>query len=389
MSPSRLVCLRAKLTLHSMFFQLLYIHLFRPFLKYTQQTSPLPANVSPRKLCTQAAGMISKLMRLYKRSHGLRQICNLAVYIIHSAATIHLLNLPDKNAKRDIAYGVKHLEEIAEGWLCARRTLAILSILARKWNVQLPEEAATVLARTDAKFGSYASDIQSPPQRQASENPINTTQLATRGWQNPATMPATSTASSFFINPTAAAAPLQATNGSVATALVRPQSSTHSLSPNDAKGLPAKQYPGAAPTPQAQTQGHTRDTGSRGTTAAASPSDMFGGVEQLIRDSQDWVYRDQAQIASGFGNWGGAGLDMDAWGMNGLIGGSGVNNDLVASTNMSIPAMTSTGYASTPVQGQQDQMTNCANGCGNGYGMSTWLNGVNPYNSYNEEEWYQ
>ncbi len=55
------------LTMH-MFFQLLFIHLFRPFLKYTQATSPLPQTVSPRKLCTQAAGMISKLMRLYKRS---------------------------------------------------------------------------------------------------------------------------------------------------------------------------------------------------------------------------------------------------------------------------------------------------------------------------------
>ncbi len=129
-----------------MFFQLLFIHLFRPFLKYTQQTSPLPQNVSPRKLCTQAAGMISKLMRLYKRSHGLRQICNITVYIVHSACTIHLLNLPEKNARRDIVHGVKHLEEIAEGWLCARRTLGILSVLARKWNVELPEEAATVRA---------------------------------------------------------------------------------------------------------------------------------------------------------------------------------------------------------------------------------------------------
>jgi hypothetical protein len=111
-----------------MFFQLLYIHLFRPFLKYNPNNSPLPAHVSPRKLCTQAAAMISKLLRLYKRSHGLRQICNICVYIAHSACTIHLLNLPEKNAKRDIIHGVKHLEEIAEGWLCARRTLGILSV---------------------------------------------------------------------------------------------------------------------------------------------------------------------------------------------------------------------------------------------------------------------
>src|SRR6266702_5697011 len=144
-----------------MFFQLLYIHLFRPFLKYNHATSPLPAHVSPRKLCTQAAAMISKLLRLYKRSHGLRQICNVVVYIAHSACTIHLLNLPEKNARRDIIHGVKHLEEIAEGWLCARRTLGILGVLAKKWSVDLPEEAAAVLARTEAKFGPY-NEVSTP-----------------------------------------------------------------------------------------------------------------------------------------------------------------------------------------------------------------------------------
>ena len=70
------------LTMCSMFFQLLYLHLFRPFLKYSQDASPLPPNASPRKMCTQAASTVSKLMRLYKRSHGLQQICNIAVYII-------------------------------------------------------------------------------------------------------------------------------------------------------------------------------------------------------------------------------------------------------------------------------------------------------------------
>jgi hypothetical protein len=144
-----------------MFFQLLYIHLFRPFLKYNPDNSPLPPNVSPRKQCTQAAAMISKLLRLYKRSHGLRQICNICVYIAHSACTIHLLNLPEKNAKRDIIHGIKHLEEIAEGWLCARRTLGILSVLAKRWKVDLPEEASAVLSRTDEKFGPW-NEISTP-----------------------------------------------------------------------------------------------------------------------------------------------------------------------------------------------------------------------------------
>ncbi|RYO74908.1 hypothetical protein DL764_010652 [Monosporascus ibericus] len=68
-----------------------------------------------------------------------------------------------KTAKRDIIHGVKHLEEIAEDWLCGRRTLSILSVLARKWNVELPEEAFHVLQRTDEKWGGFnPSDVPSP-----------------------------------------------------------------------------------------------------------------------------------------------------------------------------------------------------------------------------------
>ncbi|KAI1503033.1 fungal-specific transcription factor domain-containing protein [Biscogniauxia marginata] len=146
-----------------MFFHLQYIHLFRPFLKYAPNSSPLPPHVSPRRICTANAGAISKLMRLYKKVYNLRQICNIAVYMLHSACTIHILNLPEKTAKRDIIHGVKHLEEIAEDWLCGRRTLSILSVLARKWKVELPEEASHVLQRTDEKWGTFnTSDVPSP-----------------------------------------------------------------------------------------------------------------------------------------------------------------------------------------------------------------------------------
>lgn len=152
-----------------MFYHLQYIHLFRPFLKYTPSSSPLPAHVSPRRICTSNAGAISKLMRLYKKQYNLRQICNIAVYMVHSACTIHMLNLPEKTAKRDIIHGVKHLEEIAEDWLCARRTLCILSVLARKWGVEMPEEASVVLQRTDEKYGSFStSDVPSPNRSGAS-----------------------------------------------------------------------------------------------------------------------------------------------------------------------------------------------------------------------------
>jgi hypothetical protein len=147
-----------------MFYQLLFIHLYRPFLKYTKSTTVLPPHVSPRKLCTQAASAISKILRIYKRSYGLRQICNIVIYIMHSACTIHLLNLPEKNAKRDIIHGLRSLEEIAESWLCARRTLRILELTANKWHIDLPSEAATIFERTHIRWGSWGSwDHGSPP----------------------------------------------------------------------------------------------------------------------------------------------------------------------------------------------------------------------------------
>ncbi|KAF8448104.1 fungal-specific transcription factor domain-containing protein, partial [Kalaharituber pfeilii] len=139
-------CLPQLLLMH-MFHQLLYIHLFRPFLKYTAATLPALSNLDPKKTCVEAASKISKFLRFYKREYGLRQICNIAAYMIHSACTIHLMNVPEKSAKRDIVQGLRSLEDMAEGWLCARRALVIIRILAKKWKIELPDEAVVILAR--------------------------------------------------------------------------------------------------------------------------------------------------------------------------------------------------------------------------------------------------
>ena len=359
------------LTEDSMFFQLLFIHLFRPFLKYNQATSPLPQTVSPRKLCTQAAGTISKLMRLYKRSHGLRQICNIVVYIVHSACTIHLLNLPGKDAKRDIVHGVKHIEEIAEGWLCARRTLSILSVLARRWKVELPEEATTVLARTDRKFGIYTAPAHSSPARPKSEVMMNPSKVSPPKWQNPMPVP---TASGYLNN---AQMPSVANVAPATGPVVRSNSDSQRLPPQDANGLQAQQYPSASATPQTVRQ---RNTGTRQSTG--SPSDIFGGVEQLMRDSNDWVYKDQAQLATGFENWTELDMDPSIW-ENGVVGDGLMIGGTVSgpmSTSMAIPSDQTNVFATN------------GNNTINGFPVVSGLNSINPYNgmaTYNEDEWYQ
>lgn len=265
------------LTKASMFFHLLYIHLFRPFLKYDPQTSPIPANVSPRKLCIQAASLISKTIRLYKRTYGLRQICNIAVYFLHTACTIHLLSLPDKAAKGDLIHGLKHFEEIAEDWLCARRTLSILSISAQTWNVELPDEVAAILRRTNSRFGSFGSgDV--PQSRSSSASP----------------------------------------EVRKATALARSKQmedqSTLAQQPQTKKEAPADQKiymtsPNGPAKPQNPSGIHFVNVMAppqvpSGATTHASPTELFGGIDAFA-DEQNWWMRDQATLAMGFDNWNG------------------------------------------------------------------------------------
>ncbi len=327
----------------SMFFHLLYIHLFRPFLKYNPSTSPLPSHVSPRKLCTQAAASVSKLMRLYKRTYGLRQICNIAVYIVHSACTIHLLNLPDKTAKRDIIHGVKHLEEIAEDWLCARRTLSILSVLARKWKIDLPEEASAVFARTDAKFGFFSTaDVPSPKQELVVATPPSVTTSPPRVGQSLSTPPlppqnrvrthnqlqeslysyrpdSRSVSQNTVVSslthpgsisqdpvsplPTVHREPIQTGIGSMAQP-VKSLISTVAY-PRHSYNVGPILSRNTTMTPNGELSRNSSGVISEASgqmTRQVSPNTMFGGVDALV-ESQDWWLRDQASLVLGFDNW--------------------------------------------------------------------------------------
>lgn len=276
-----------------MFFQLLFIHLFRPFLKYKQANSPLPAHVSPRKFCTHAAAMISKLLRLYKRTYGLRQICNIAVYIAHSACTIHLLNLPEKNAVRDIVHGVKHLEEIAESWLCARRTLSILETVAGRWKVTLPEEAIKILLRTKAKFGLHKHDHESPQ---------SDTTLVAAAEQNLMAPTVNSHHPAFAVpNACFSDGPAQAFNPAASADRARNGGAT-TLSPRSAAELGQKSRQQRFVPQQSQRDAWNKDSPSQGVLAQTetSPSMLFAGIELLVEESQDWWFKDQATF---FDNW--------------------------------------------------------------------------------------
>ncbi len=264
--------------------------------------------------------------------------------MVHSACTVHLLNLPEKTAKRDIIHGVKHLEEIAEDWLCARRTLSILSVLSRKWKIELPEEASTVLARTDAKYGTFSTaDVPSPPKTERSASPPNSIPTSSPKLQvhspqqaqnqyhitqdfkyvtDALSMASTAPLSDGIIASTIGMA--QSTQ-SIINPITSPRSNgTVQLPPDNTMPLggPYSQHHqyNSMPDPLPSSLG-PQQTPSCKTSSAPSPSKMFGGVDALV-ESQNWWLRDQASMAVEFDNWG----LMDGADLSGMSG-PGMNGD--------------------------------------------------------------
>jgi hypothetical protein len=315
-----------------MFFQLLFIHLFRPFLKYKQNTTPLPSNVSPRKILIHAASTISKLLRLYKRTHGLRQICNIAVYISHSACTIHLLNLPDKNAARDIVHGLKHLEEISESWLCARRTLGILHLVAKRWSIEVPEEADKAFMRAEAKYGAFMDheSLHKPEGQLAPPTPMQPLPPpVARPTVDPNSDDNVHYSSDIHGVPTNGFFPSTAP---LTSPMTTPEaSSVHSalsMPPQSAAEFGNKSRQHNYVMPQAQQQQpqrqQARDAWRQGGISSApqqtSPTMLFGGVEGLIQD-QEWWLRDSYQM---FTSWNGT--EQGNAGFDGGAGNVGYRN---------------------------------------------------------------
>lgn len=324
-----------------MFFHLLHIHLFRPFLKYKPTTSPLPSYISPRKLLTQAANSISKLLRLYRRTYGLRQICNIVVYITHSACTVHLLNLPDKFATRDIVHGLNHLEEISDSWPCARRTLGILHQVSMKWAIDLPEAAHRTFERVDAKFGFLKSHDRRPsPASHNSMPPPPGHNVVPSSNANSLVVPNES-----YISPTAAettsptVSPVPPLDG--AFSLPHHQSS----SPGLVSRLEAFSVPRS---PHQQNQDFHPSWGpDHASTGVTSPTIMLGGVDGIAK-AHEWWLQDSQQI---YANWNGydqqqhddpasAGseyVDNHDISTSGSMGGAHNDVDLFISTNNGVP----------------------------------------------------
>lgn len=252
--------------------------------------------------------MISKLLRIYKKTHGLKQVCNIVVYIVHSACTIHLLNLPDKNSVRDIVHGVRHLDEIGESWLCARKTLAILSMVSRKWKIGLPAEVTNAFLQNDAKFSLYRHDQESV--KLETPSPQLTPSATQVSVPSSVNHPTDRLKNEYFNRVHPAAIPPTTGESGVGGSVMSfaPPIVDSGLLPTHEQYVVSQeqQNPWNLEQVSQVPQSHRQ----------TSPTTVFGGLESLVAESQGWWFRDP----SFFENW--YGLDQA-----GLITGNGVPHD--------------------------------------------------------------
>ena len=271
---------------------------------------------------------------MYKRTYGFQRIPNVVVYIAHTACTIHLLNLPEKNAQRDIIHGLRNLEEMGGSWLCARRTLRILDISANKWQVQLPQEASMIFERTHVKWGSWGSwDQPTSPSTNSDESPSATTPQRAAATQSrlsvsgphpqapPQDNPSTQVPQAPVTSMTPQYQPGSSTHTAVSAMREARRSISVQLQKPDSNFLPEPTYlrpvshvyqsVQAMPLTQHdawynanENQFQTMDAEQTSpSTANASSLNAFDGSTNFVEESQDWWSRNSGALGFGMANW--------------------------------------------------------------------------------------
>jgi hypothetical protein len=206
-------------------------------------------------------------------------------------------------------HGLKHLEEIGESWLCARRTLGILHLVTKRWSIELPEEAEKTFMRAEAKFGPFKDhesspklETQLPPPTPMQPLPPPSTQHQIQSNFNHNVNPVNGDPTNGFFPPSSAplASPMPTPN-------IPQLDGSLSLPPHSADEL-NKSNPHNFAIPQAHQQDFFNSNYNQNRTSQApptqpttSPSMLFGGVDSLIQE-QGWWLRDSHQL---FANWNG------------------------------------------------------------------------------------
>lgn len=209
---------------------------------------------------------------------------------------------------RDIVHGVRQLEEIGESWLCARKALAILSMVSRKWKTGLPTEVTNVFLQNDAKFSLYRHDQESVKLENPSPQPTPSAPQVSVA--NCVSHPADSSKNEYF--------------NSDHPAVISSMTGEPAVAGGVMSFAPPMADPGRHPTHEQyvisqdrQNQWNLEQVSQMPQSQRqTSPSTLFGGIESLVAESQGWWFRDP----SFFDNW--YGLEQTA-----LMTGSGLPHD--------------------------------------------------------------
>ncbi len=157
-----------------MYYHTVVLHLFRPFLKVDLTNSRL----SPREICTSCAEYTASLLSTYRQTYGLRRVTVLMAHITLSSSIIHLLNLPNPSASRNLSVSISSLRELSTAHAFATRCVHIITSLATQWNISLPVEISQAAfdlpqPQSSPRAESYPSQVSDHAQPQDQANVRN------------------------------------------------------------------------------------------------------------------------------------------------------------------------------------------------------------------------
>lgn len=118
---------------------------------------------------------------------------------------------------------------------------------------------------------------------------------------------------------------------------------------------------------------------------------MFGGVDALLRESQDnWWLRDQSQLALGFDNWGMSAEDLAYLNRSPVAVVPASSSVAAASASASGLGTFTNGATAGAIEGLNGNNGNGGGARANGGRVGGAMDGgYGAMNVYNEEEWYQ
>ncbi|KAA8567599.1 hypothetical protein EYC84_008074 [Monilinia fructicola] len=139
-----------------MYYHYAILLLFRPFIKL----SLLGSSVSPRDVCNQAADAISALAGSYAQLYTLRRTPSFVPHFILASSIIHLVTLGNtKKGTEKVLQGIADLEDMANCHGFSRRACDILRHLARKWNIDVPNNSEEESEPSTLEFQARPSSV--------------------------------------------------------------------------------------------------------------------------------------------------------------------------------------------------------------------------------------